>query len=281
MLKIWIVGSNGQVGMALNELVEPLDIEVLNTDKNEIDIVNTNDVIRFGTINRPDVIINCAAITDVDECAKDKDQAFRVNALGPRNLCIVARKIGAKVVQISTDDVFDGTSSQPYNEFDQTNPRTIYGNSKKAGEDYVKEFTHKHFIIRSNWVYGKNGNNFVNQFLNCQESVINVANDQLGSPTSAKDLARAILYLIKTNEYGTYHITCKGVCSRYEFALAIKEKTKSNIEIKEISTKNTDHEVFRPTYAVLDNFILRLVNEYEMPDWNRSLDEYLKEIKEG
>ncbi|WP_455684887.1 dTDP-4-dehydrorhamnose reductase [Thomasclavelia sp.] len=279
MLKIWITGSNGQVGTALNELIEPLDIEVLNTDKDEIDITNTNEVIRFGEINRPDVIINCAAITDIKECANDKDQAFRVNALGPRNLCIVARKIGAKVVQISTDDVFDGTNDQPYNEFDLTNPKTVYGCSKKAGEDYVKEFTHKHFIIRSNWVYGKNGNNFVNEFLNCKEKVFDVSSNQLGSPTSAKDLARAILYLIQTSEYGTYHITCKGVCSRYEFAQTIKEKTNSIIELNDINS-NGD-ETIRPAYAVLDNFILRLVNEYEMPNWKESLNEYLKEIKEG
>ena len=281
MLKLWIVGSNSQVGTALNELIEPLDIEVFNTDKEEIDIANTNDIIRFGEINRPDVIINCAAITNLDECASDKDQAFRVNALGPRNLCIVARKIGAKVVQLSTDDVFDGTNDRPYNEFDRTNPQTIYGRSKKAGEDYVKEFTHKHFIIRSNWVYGKKGKNFGNDLLNYDQAVLNVAGDQLGSPTSAKDLARAILYLIKTNEYGTYHITCKGVCSRYEFAQYLKERADKKIELKKVEAKDVDKGTVRPAYAVLDNFILRLVNEFEMPDWKTSLDEYLKDIKEG
>lgn len=281
MLKLWIVGSNSQVGTALNELIEPLDIEVFNTDKEEIDIANTNDIIRFGEINRPDVIINCAAITNLDECASDKDQAFRVNALGPRNLCIVARKIGAKVVQLSTDDVFDGINDRPYNEFDRTNPQTIYGRSKKAGEDYVKEFTHKHFIIRSNWVYGKKGKNFVNDLLNYDQAVLNVAGDQLGSPTSAKDLARAILYLIKTNEYGTYHITCKGVCSRYEFAQYLKERADKKIELKKVEAKDVDKGTVRPAYAVLDNFILRLVNEFEMPDWKTSLDEYLKDIKEG
>lgn len=281
MLKLWIVGSNSQVGTALNELIEPLDIEVFNTDKEEIDIANTNDIIRFGEINRPDVIINCAAITNLDECASDKDQAFRVNALGPRNLCIVARKIGAKVVQLSTDDVFDGTNDRPYNEFDRTNPQTIYGRSKKAGEDYVKEFTHKHFIIRSNWVYGKKGKNFVNDLLNYDQAFLNVAGDQLGSPTSAKDLARAILYLIKTNEYGTYHITCKGVCSRYEFAQYLKERADKKIELKKVEAKDVDKGTVRPAYAVLDNFILRLVNEFEMPDWKTSLDEYLKDIKEG
>lgn len=283
MLKVWIVGSSGQIGTAINEVIEPLEIEVLNTDKDELDITNTNDVISFGEINRPDVIINCAAITNTYECEANRDQAFRVNALGPRNLCIVARKIGAKVVQISTDDVFDGKSDQPYNEFDLTNPKTVYGCSKKAGEDYVKEFTHKHFIIRSNWVYGRQGGNFVNDFLNNskREAVLNIANDQFGSPTSAKELARAILYLIETSEYGTYHITCKGVCSRFEFADEIKRQVSSKVELKEVSTKELVDGTIRPAYAVLDNFILRLVDGYQMPDWQTSLKEYLQEIKEG
>ena len=127
MLKVWVVGSNGQIGTAINEVIEPLEIEVLNTDQDELDITNTDDVISFGEINRPDIIINCAAITDVYKCERNRDQAFRVNALGPRNLCIVARKIGAKVVQISTDDVFDGKSDTPYNEFDVAKPKTVYG----------------------------------------------------------------------------------------------------------------------------------------------------------
>lgn len=282
MLKVWIVGSNGQIGTAINEVIEPLEIEVLNTDKDEVDITNTNDVISFGEINRPDVIINCAAITNTYACEADRDQAFRVNALGPRNLCIVARKIGAKVVQISTDDVFDGNSERPYNEFDHTNPKTVYGCSKKAGEDYVKEFTHKHFIIRSNWVYGRNGVNFVNDFLanSAKEGSLSVASDQLGSPTSAKELARAILYLIETSEYGTYHITCKGVTSRYEFAQAIKDEMGLTTKITPVAGKELLDDVVRPAYAVLDNFILRLVNGYQMSNWQVALQEYLAEIKE-
>ena len=282
MLKVWVVGSNGQIGTAINEVIEPLEIEVLNKDQDELDITNTDDVISFGEINRPDIIINCAAITDVYKCERNRDQAFRVNALGPRNLCIVARKIGAKVVQISTDDVFDGKSDTPYNEFDVAKPKTVYGCSKKAGEDYVKEFTHKHFIIRSNWIYGQNGTNFVNEFIakSKKEDFLNVANDQFGSPTSAKDLARAILYLMETSEYGTYHITCKGVCSRYEFAKEISKQINSHVMITPVSTKEMADEVVRPSYVVLDNFILRLVNGYQMPTWQESLQEYIKEIKE-
>ena len=158
MLKVWIVGSEGQIGEAINEVLDPLEIEVLNTDKNALDITETDEVLHFGEINRPDVIINCTGITDTDECEKNPEHAYRVNALGARNLSIVARKCGAKIVQLSTDDVFDGKSKKPYTEFDDTNPLTVYGRSKRAGENYVKEFTHKHFIIRSNWVYGKGGN---------------------------------------------------------------------------------------------------------------------------
>lgn len=275
MLKVWIVGASGQIGTAINEVIEPLEIEVFNTDKEELDIADTDEVIRFGDMNRPDVIINCAAITDLEECERDKDQAYRVNALGPRNLCIVARKIGAKVIQISTDDVFDGASRRPYNEFDQTNPRTVYGKSKKAGEDYVKEFTHKHFIIRSNWVYGKGGKNFVNDVLAAGGKTVSASKDELGAPTSAKDLARAILYFMNTNEYGVYHITCSGVCSRAEFAEEIKELSKVDVNIDEIEI---DENGERPAYAVMENFILRLENGFVMPDWKTSLKEYLSDM---
>ena len=281
MLKVWIVGSEGQIGEAINEVLDPLEIEVLNTDKNALDITETDEVLHFGEINRPDVIINCAAITDVELCEKQPEEAFRVNALGTRNLSLVARKTGAKLVQLSTDDVFDGLSQKPYTEFDNTNPKTVYGKSKCAGENYVKEFTHKHFIIRSNWVFGK-GNNFVNRVLEAAETgrSLSVASDQFGSPTSAKDLARMILYLISTNEYGTYHVTCSGVCNRYEFAQEILRLAGKNIELKSVPTEQSDLSSVRPPYAVLDNFILRIIEVYDMPDWKESLKEYMDERTE-
>ncbi|MGN1377605.1 MAG: dTDP-4-dehydrorhamnose reductase [Dorea sp.] len=282
MLKVWIVGSGGQIGSAINAVLDPLEIEVFNTDKDELDITETDEVLNFGEMNRPDVIINCAAITDTELCEKEPELAYRVNALGARNLSIVARKIGAKMVQLSTDDVFDGLSRTPYSEFDDTNPKTVYGRSKRAGENYVKEFTHKHFIVRSNWVYG-NGNNFVKRVLEAAKSqkTLAVASDQFGSPTSAKDLAKIILYLIGTNEYGTYHATCKGVCNRYEFAQEILKLAGENIELKAVPTSESELSSVRPAYAVLDNFILRIINVYEMPDWKVSLQEYMSEKMEA
>ena len=185
------------------------------------------------------------------------------------------------MVQLSTDDVFDGLSKTPYSEFDDTNPKTVYGRSKRAGENYVKEFTHKHFIIRSNWVYGR-GNNFVTKVLDAADEgrTLAVASDQFGSPTSAKDLARIILYLIPTNEYGTYHATCKGVCSRYEFAQEILRFSGREGSLKAVPTSESDLSSERPAYAVLDNFILRIIDVYEMPEWKRSLEEYMKEREE-
>ena len=281
MIKVWIVGSNGQIGHALNEVLDPLEIEVLNTDKDELDITDTEEVLNFGIVNRPDVIINCTGVTDTKLCEEEPELAYRVNALGARNLSIVARKNGAKIVQLSTDDVFDGKSKKPYTEFDDTNPLTVYGSSKRAGENYVKEFTHKHFVIRSNWVYGKVGQNFVNQVLEAAEkgNALSVAADQFGSPTSAKDLARMILYLINTNEYGTYHVTCSGVCNRYEFAQEILRLSGKEIELKAVPTES-DLSAVRPPYAVLDNFILRIIDMYDMPDWKESLEEYMNERTE-
>lgn len=281
MLKVWIVGSGGQIGTAINAVLDPLEIEVFNTDKNELDITETDEVLSFGEINRPDVIINCAAVTDTELCEKEPELAYRVNALGARNLSIVARKVGAKMVQLSTDDVFDGLSKKPYSEFDDTNPTTVYGRSKRAGENYVKEFTHKHFIIRSNWVYGE-GNNFVTRVLDAadQGKPLAVASDQFGSPTSAKDLARIILYLIRTNEYGTYHATCKGTCNRYEFANEILRIAGKKVDLKSVPTSESDLSSVRPAYAVLDNFILRIIDVYEMPEWKASLEEYMNERME-
>lgn len=277
MLKLWIVGSESQVGKAILSVLDPIELEVLCTDKEELDITNTEDVLSYGEINRPDIIINCAAVTDPKLCEAEPELAYRVNALGARNLSLVARKHNAKIVQLSTDDVFDGHHTKPYTEFDDTHPLTVYGRSKRAGENYVKEFTHKHFIIRSTWVYGE-GKNFVNALLQTAETETEAAipTDQFGSPTSAKDLARIILHLIQTNEYGTYHATCKGKCSRYEFAEEILKLSGKKLKLNPALAADVPTAA-RPAYAVLDNFILRIIDVYDMPTWQESLKEYLEE----
>lgn len=191
MQKIWVCGARGQIGQAVNDVVDKLEFEMLDTDVDDLDVTDTDEVLRFGEMNRPDIIINCSGMTDISSCEENPSQAFKVNALGARNLAIVAAKMQAKMVQLSTDDVFDGKSTEPYTEFDITNPGTVYGKSKLAGENYVKEFTTKHFIVRSTWVYGK-GQNFINGFLKKVDAgeQLSIASDQFGSPTSANELAR-------------------------------------------------------------------------------------------
>ena len=283
MKKIWIVGSLGHMGQALIRLLDMMEYELYETDKDELDITDEHAVSLFMHRNRPDVVINCAGYHPSAGAAQSEtDMAYKVNAVGARNLAQSAESIQAKLIQISTDDVFDGIRHTPYTEFDDTNPKTVYGRSKRAGENYVKEFTHKHFILRSNWVYG-NGNNFVNRVLHVADTKdeLLVASDQFGSPTSAKDLARIILYLIQTNEYGTYHATCQGVCNRYEFAQEILKLAGKQINLRPVMTSESDLSSARPAYAVLDNFILRIINVYDMPEWKTSLREYMNERTEG
>lgn len=278
MQKIWVCGANGQIGRAINDVVNKLEYEMLDTDIDDLDVTDTDKVLSFGEMNRPSVIINCSGVTDISLCEENPALAYKVNAIGARNLSIVARKLEAKLVQISTDDVFDGKGQNPYNEFDTTNPGTIYGKSKLAGENYVKEFTYKHFIVRSTWVYGK-GDNFVREFLDKVErgEKLSIASDQFGSPTSAKELAHFILHLVHTSEYGTYHVTNQGVCSRYAFAEEILRLTGKQAAMEPVPTACSDFSSVRPAYAVLDNFIMNMMHVYDFPTWQESLKEYLKE----
>ena len=282
MRKIWICGAKGQIGQAINEIIDKLEFKVLDTDIDDLDITDTDEVLRFGEMNRPDIIINCAGLTNIEECENDISKAYKVNALGARNLSIIARKLEAKLVHISTDDVFDGLSDKPYNEFDVTNPRTVYGKSKCAGEGYVKEFTQRHFIIRSTWVYGE-GYNFVNKFIEetKNKGEVTVASDQFGSPTSAEELAKFILHIMTTGEYGTYHATCKGVCSRFELAEKIAEILGRDAKIHPVPSKDNEFSSFRPAYGVLDNFIMSIVDVYDFADWESALAKYLGGIKES
>ena len=278
MQKIWVCGSRGQIGQAVNDVVDKLEFEMLDTDMDDLDVTDTDEVLRFGEMNRPDIIINCSGMTDIEACEENPSMAYKVNALGARNLAIVASKMQAKMVQLSTDDVFDGKSTAPYTEFDVTNPVTVYGKSKLAGDNYVKEFTSKHFIVRSTWVYGK-GSNFITNFLQRAKEggEIAVASDQFGSPTSANELARFLLHLVHTSEYGTYHATNRGICSRYAFAEEILKMTGKQVTLQPVPTVMDELSKVRPAYAVLDNFIMSMVPVYDFPQWQDSLREYLTE----
>ncbi|MDR1018107.1 MAG: dTDP-4-dehydrorhamnose reductase [Lachnospiraceae bacterium] len=284
MEKIWIVGASGQLGRAFKLHMDPLDAEILITDE-EVDVTDLKEIDSFGNMSRPDVIINCAAITDVDVCDKNPDLAYKVNAIGARNLAIVAESIGAKLVQISTDDVFSGLNKLPYTEYDETHPRTVYGQSKLAGEEYVKNFCSKHFIVRSNWVYGKGESNFLYKVLKAakNEKTFRVSPYQMGSPTSSFELAKFIIQLIDTDEFGLYHATCSGSCSRYEFAKEIVDFLGLDLSLEKIELDEDEildaNVSDRPWYAVLDNFVMRITDLYQMPEWKVALHEYLEKLQ--
>lgn len=276
MKRIWITGASGHVGSALVRLLDCRQYEILATDIKEVDITNVEDVRTCCKLNRPDVIINCAGLTDLQTCEKNPDQAYLVNALGARNLAQEAQAIDAKLIQMSTDDVFGTDRSVPYNEFDELSPRSVYGKSKAAGEQLVKDLMTRYIIVRSSWVYGL-GKDFVNDVLDAVKNggILHVPSNQFSSPTSAKELAKVILGFIENDAYGTYHAVCRGFCSRYDYAREILELTgnTNNLKVEPyIDESNT-----RPRYSVLDNLMLRISGMPEPKDWKEALTEYLKE----
>lgn len=276
MKKIWITGAEGHIGTALIDLLEGVEYQLLPTDINEVDITKIDEVTQFVHVNRPDVVINCAGLTDVQECENNVDEAYRVNAIGVRNVALSANEVNAKVIQISTDDVFDKESRIPYNEFDNVHPRTIYGKSKEAGEKILTQLLNRFVIIRSSWIYGI-GRDFVDEVLRNvgQGKTMEVPNNQYAAPTSAKELAKVIRYFIDNEEYGLYHVVCPGSCSRYEFARTILEYSGKAGELDLYPVVIEDSA--RPTYSVLDNMMLRLTGIEEPKEWKTALKEYLDE----
>ena len=276
MKKIWITGAEGHIGTALLDLLEGVEYQLLPTDIKEVDITKIDEVTQFVHVNRPDVVINCAGLTDVQECENNVDEAYRVNAIGVRNVALAANEVNAKVIQISTDDVFDKESRIPYNEFDNVHPRTIYGKSKEAGEKILTQLLNRFVIIRSSWIYGI-GRDFVDEVLRNvgQGKTMEVPNNQYAAPTSAKELAKVIRYFIDNEEYGLYHVVCPGSCRRYEFARTILEYSGKAGELDLYPVVIEDSA--RPTYSVLDNMMLRLTGIEEPKEWKTALKEYLDE----
>ena len=287
--KILVTGSNGQLGRAINKEYQGCDVTFVNTDVMEgegviaLDITNTEQVLTLVRKEHPDVIINCAAHTNVDACENQLDAAYRINALGPRNLSIAAEEVGAKMIHVSTDYVFEGNGTKPYIEFDAPNPVSAYGRTKLEGERFVKEFCKKHFIFRTAWLYG-DGKNFVKTMLRLSEThkEVSVVCDQLGSPTSAVELAKAIHHYEETENYGLYHATCEGDTNWADFTEEIFRKmgktTKVNHVTSEQYAKMNPAAAKRPAYSILNNYMMHLTDGYKMADWHDALDVYLKEL---
>ncbi len=282
--KIIVTGCNGQLGRAINKLMAPnTEYELINSDVDTIDITNTAQVMELARTVKPYAIVNCAAHTKVDLCEQDRDNAFRINVMGPKNLAVAANEVGAKMVQISTDYVFSGEANHPYREFDEVHPMSVYGWTKLEGERAVKDFSNRYFILRTAWLYGE-GNNFAKTMLRLAETrdKIRVVKDQFGTPTSADELARAIAYLVETDNYGTFHATCEGECSWAEFAKEIFRVKEKNVTVEAVMTeeymKDVPAQAHRPMYSVLENYMFEQTTDFRFLPWEEAFAQYAKTI---
>ena len=274
-MKVLVTGVNGQLGSEILKVFKDHDLHGFS--KEQLDVTNHAAVRACIEKIEPEVVVHCAAYTNVDGCESNADFAYRVNAVGASNVASECLKIGAAMVYISTDYVFDGQKGQPYYEFDEPNPINTYGKTKLAGEEIVKSILKRFYIIRTAWLYGENGKNFVKTMLELSKAqkMINVVDDQTGSPTNALDLAKAIKALIESEKFGIYHVTNSGSCSWYDFARKIFELRGLDVEVKPISTEQINRPAKRPAYSVLKNFNLETNLKYSMRAWEEALEEYL------
>ncbi len=279
-MKILLTGANGQLGREIQKQYKGKDVELILTDVAELDITDVNAVNKFVNEKKPEVIINCAAHTQVDKCEEQVDLAYKINAIGPKNLATAANSIGAEIVQVSTDYVFSGEDSSPLTEFEATNPQSVYGKTKLGGENFVKVLNPKHYIVRTAWLYG-DGNNFAKTMINLSKKLdeIRVVNDQIGTPTSTVDLARVIIKLIEEKNYGIFHCTCKGVCSWYDFAREIFTIKGITTKLTPCTTEEYGSATKRPKYSVLRNYMLELTTGDITRDWKEAIAEYLKGLE--
>ncbi len=275
-MKVLITGAAGQLGRALVQKLAHRDWEVVATDLAEMDITDRDAVWRSLSVHRPEVVINAAAATRVDDLEADPDLALKVNALGPRNLAAACRRLELKLVHISTDYVFDGTKAGPYVEWDETRPQSVYGLSKLLGETLVREQCPNHFILRTAWLYGLPGPNFITAILARarQGQELKVVDDQRGTPTSALALAPQLLALAETEAFGTYHATCQGEATWYEFARLILERAGLKVKVRSCTTDEFPRPAPRPANSVLENRLLKLEGLDLMPSWQEAYHQF-------
>lgn len=270
-MRILVTGASGLLGQELCPMLDDINAQYWATNSKIFDITNTKMVNEIMDKVSLDLIIHLAAYTNVDQAEVNKEEAFLVNHIGTKNMAHIAKKLDVPIIYVSTSSVFDGQGSTPYKTTDATNPVNIYGLSKLKGEEEIKKITKKHYIIRTNTLYGKGGSNYVDAMLTYSmfNNSISVVDDQVVSPTWTRDLAAEIIKIITENkEYGTYHITSSGKASWSELTKKIFDIKKRNIFVTPIEKSDFPRPAKRPRFNVLDcNNIL--------PDWQESLEEYL------
>ena len=284
-MRILVTGSNGQLGNEIRVLAQDYpDFNFIYTDVDELDITDQLKVEAFFVANKPQVIINCAAYTAVDRAESDEAKAYLINATAVENLAKSAAALGALIVQVSTDYVFDGKSYLPYNESDKTNPLSAYGRTKLAGENAVFQYASKGLILRTAWLYSAFGNNFVKTMTKygIERDELKVVYDQVGTPTYARDLAKAILDIIPSalQHSGTdlFHFSNEGVASWYDFAKFVIDFKGINCSVKPILTKEYPLPATRPFYSVLNKSKIKEVYNITIPYWSDSVKDCIKRL---
>ena len=274
-MRIFITGNRGQLGRALTDALAGHTLAC--GDLPELDIASYEDVRRVIADCQPDVVINAAAYTDTAGCERNPDLAFRVNALGVQSLALACAATGAALLHISTNEVFDGRQTTPYRELDTPNPLNIYARSKLAGEWYAQALCPRFYIVRTAWLYGEGTSNFIHKItrLADQQGALSVVTDEIATPTSAFDLARAIATLIERPIYGIYHFTNSGQCSRFEWARCILDLTgRRHIPITPTTMAAFGGISTKPAYSVLHNFCGATLGITLRP-WQEALEEFL------
>lgn len=286
MGKILVIGAQGMLG---RDLVPELrvsfpDDEISGWDIGEIDIRMEKETIEQIEALHPRVIINVAAYTDVDGCERNKEEAFRVNSEGMKHIALGAQRCGAKVIYLSTDYVFDGKKGEPYLEEDSPHPLNIYGESKLRGEHYVQELAKEGLIIRTQWLFGRYGKNFVYAILKQaqEKEVISIVKDQIGSPTYTRDLSKAICALVQKGAQGIFHVANEGFCSWFDFAQKILSYAKIlGVKTIPIASEELDRPARRPSYSVLNMEKFRKETGWGLRPWSEALKDFLFEIGKG
>lgn len=280
-MKVLVTGFNGQLGYDVVRELESRQIECIGTDLQDFDITDREATIKFTKEYSPDAIVHCAAYTAVDRAEDDEETCRKVNTQGSENLALAASQLGAKILYVSTDYVYGGEGEEPFEVTDPTAPKSVYGRTKLEGEDAVKRHTDKYFIVRTSWVFGINGNNFVKTMLRlgAERDELNVVCDQIGSPTYTPDLARLICDLIMTEKYGTYHGTNENFCSWAEFAAMIMTLGGRKTKINPILSSQYPAKAARPLNSRLSKACLDRAGIDRLPTWQNALGRYMEEIK--
>ena len=281
-MKILLIGARGMLGGDLQPILSARH-EVIGRDVHDLDITDPVQTEKEIRLLRPEVVINAAAFTDVDGCESQRERAFLVNADGAGHVARGCRSAAARLIHLSTDYVFDGTSHIPYTEESTPHPLNVYGESKLQGEQSIQETGGNHLVLRTAWLYGKHGKNFVDTILRLasQQEELRVVDDQRGSPTFTRDLSRAIAQLLDKEVKGILHITNSGSCSWFEFAKKIVETKRfpgRKIRVVPISSRELNRPARRPSNSVLDCSRFQKVTGDKMRPWDEALRDYLSKV---